>query len=687
MSEKYFLHTKRFPWIDEPTEEEFAKIITETDFSEEQIRQGKDFCYHLNKITHTTNTQNSYYCSMVYSLTQPDTLNGAGVIEHILHEEETYHLYRLWVYRNGEWIDKIPDTSFKVIEHEDESRNGIISNQKKLNISVKGLQLYDIFVIEDCFVRSFGENTFMLPNFFRAIEVLGNVYWAYAHYHFRLINERKEDIIYQKKFFRDDLWNLTHDEVWTVKPGKTFELSLPEYVNLTDVQREEYPYIDFVTKTDWKAITNFVVPRMEKVLQNVKLTDFAPEFAQELDRLTDIEEKIFHGIQYIQNQIRYIYDAGEMDDFIPQHPKHTRKNKQWDCKAKSALLKIVLEYIGVQADLTLVNYRTDSYIWWYLPSPLLFNHMIVRVTFQEKEYFIDVTSTEEYGYLEEREVYGFLYYLPLVKEGTLQCRTSYTQEKYAYETVTRIEVQKGVGHITITDTHRYGRANGMRKTFKNSNKRKMIDDWNESIFYCLNFHNSPEKKDPRNVFSDVTLEVVSDDHKKNEITLQYTARVDDIYFVDKQGKKFLMFFDGYLFPNIGEYRLKDIPFFHNFDRIKSEIHLSTDTTIDTREKYTRQECDIKNPYFTYTSKKDIKKNGGSVTIEYVPVRQKEIPFEDLKSLQTDYEKIWDSNYGLGLDILVRDWGYRAGIIFAVCIVVWVVLLQFWVFPEIYQGGW
>ena len=63
---------------------------------------------------------------------------------------------------------------------------------------------------------------------------------------------------------------------------------------------------------------------------------------------------------------------------------------------------------------------------------------------------------------------------------------------------------------------------------------------------------------------------------------------------------------------------EDLPFWHNFDSEKYEINLYTDQKIDTQEKYTVQESNINNPYFDFTSRKKITKNGATINIEFKP---------------------------------------------------------------------
>ena len=60
-----------------------------------------------------------------------------------------------------------------------------------------------------------------------------------------------------------------------------------------------------------------------------------------------------------------------MNGHKPQEPSITFQNKQGDCKAKCTLLKVILDYIGVESSIVLVNYNADFYLKYYLPCYLL----------------------------------------------------------------------------------------------------------------------------------------------------------------------------------------------------------------------------------------------------------------------------------------------------------------------------
>ena len=81
--------------------------------------------------------------------------------------------------------------------------------------------------------------------------------------------------------------------------------------------------------------------------------------------------------------------------------------------------------------------------------------------------------------------------------------------------------------------------------------------------------------------------------------------------------------------------------------------LKTDENIDTKEKYTVQECDIQNEYFTHKTQKFITKNSGKVIVEYNPLVNVEITLDKLESVRQDYHIMADSNFGIGIDVIEK----------------------------------
>lgn len=649
--ENYRIH-KAEDWAGNIDDQELINRIQDSDFARQQNNDGKDFCYFLDKKYHTSNTENSEYVCMAYTLNEPANLERASVSDIVVEENEVYHIHRISVLRDGVLIDKIPDTKIKVLDSENHSSGGILSSNKKINITIKDLRLYDILILEDSRVKPFTDRDFLRKEFSKYVWVSPDNYWAYGSYKFTFINERSQKVAYKKTFFRDDNGNVLAPETGYLEKGEKFVFEQTDYINPVDANREIFPYIDFATDNNWKELSDYIAPIYQEIFDKASLKDFAPGLVEKLDAISDPDEKIQFAIEYVQNNIYYIFNADEMNGHKPQEPAVTYENKQGDCKAKSVLLKVILNYLGVDASIVLVNFHTDFYIKYYLPSLLTFNHAIVKINHKGEEYFVDATIRDEFGILENRGFIYFMHYLEVKPDQHLKERKAYRYPYFCVDEKVDFNVKDSTGKLTLTTTYKGNRANAMRRYFKNTNKREIIDSWNNFLFYSLNYSNDRNGTDIRNVFKDAVIDVISDDKRLNEFRIQYSATIENPYFVDPKKNRFLMYFDRNLVKaSARDYIHKDLPFWHNFDSEKYEINLYTDQKIDTEEKYTVQESTINNPYFDFKSRKKVSKNGATVYIEYNPLVNLEIPQNEFEKFRTDHHTVADSNFGLGIDII------------------------------------
>ncbi|ABQ04600.1 hypothetical protein [Flavobacterium johnsoniae] len=639
-------------WAPKIDDNQLIESIKESDFSNKQVEEGRDFCYLLDKVYYTSDNENSEYACVAYTLNEPSNLESASVKDVVVEENETYIIHRISVLREGVLIDKIADTKIKVLDSENQSEGGILSSNKKVNITIKDLRLYDVLITEDSRVKVFTDRDFMRKEFLKYVYVTPSTYWAYGNYKFTFINDRKDPIAYKKAFFRDDEGNVLEPEIKHLKKGERFVIEKQDYINFFDTNREIAPFIDFATDSSWVDLANYIAPLYEEIYSKASLKEFAPKLVEKLDAITDKDEQLQFAIDYVQNHVYYIFNADEMNGHKPQEPSVTYENKQGDCKAKSVLLKVVLDYINVDSSVVLVNFNTDHYITHYLPSLLTFNHVILKINYKGETYFIDATSRDEFGLIENRGFIYFLHYLEVKQNQGLQIREPHKFSYYGINEKVDFSAQNSIGKLKLVTTYKGNRANYMRKYFKNTNKREIVDSWNNFLFYTLNYSNDRNGTDIRTIFKDAVIEIVSDDKKLNEFTIQYNAEIENPYFTDQQQNRFLMYFDRNMVKNgARDFMHTDIPFWHNFDNEKYEVNLLTDQKIDTQEKYTIQESTINNPYFDYTSRKKVTKNGASIYIDYKPLVNLEIPQKDFEEFRNAHHTVADSNFGIGIDII------------------------------------
>ncbi|MEN2399613.1 hypothetical protein GKZ90_0007485 [Flavobacterium sp. MC2016-06] len=639
-------------WASTIDDNQLIEYIKDSEFSQKQGDEGRDYCYFLDKIYYTSDKENSEYACLAYTLNEPSNLERASVVDVVLEENETYLIHRISVLRDGVLVDKIPDTKIKILDSENQSGGGVLSSNKKVNLTIKDLRLYDILIMEDSRVKVFTERDFLRKEFLKYVWVGPDSYWAYGKYKFTFINDRKKTIAYKKTFFRDEEGNVLEPEINLLKQGEKFIIDKENYINFVDSNREVSSFIDFATDSNWTDLSNYIFPIYDEIFEKSSLKEFAPNLVEKLDAITNKDEQLEFAIEYVQNHINYIFNADEMNGHKPQEPAVTYENKQGDCKAKSVLLKVVLDYIGIDSSIVLVNFNTDFYMKYYLPSLLTFNHVIVKINHKGESYFIDVTTRDEFGLIENRGYIYFMHYLEVKPNQQLQIKPSHKFSYYGVEDKSELIVENNIGKLKSRTKYKGSRANNMRKYFKNTNKREIIDSWNNFFFYTLNYSNDRNGVDVRNIFKDAVIEIISDDKKLNEFTIEYRTTIENPYFTDGKNNRFLMYFDRNIIKNSArDFIHKDITFWHNFDNEKYEISLITDQNIDVSEKFTAQESTINNKYFDYTSRKKITKNSGTINIDFKPLVNLEILQEDFEDFRNAHHEVADSNFGIGVDII------------------------------------
>lgn len=639
-------------WIDPTSDEELLSQIVETNFSQQQYDDGRDFCYFLKKIQYTDDTQNAEYNLMAYSIQQPGTLDFASVNEYVLYPAEHIVFHRISILRDGQLIDKLPDTRFKVLDHENQSVDGVINSSKKVNISIKDVRLYDIIIVEDTRVLTFTEKDFLRKACFKYIWFSPDVYWGYGSYSFNLINRRSQPVVYKKLYFRDMAGELMPVEQGQIAAGDTFSLRLENYLNPVDVNREVFPFIDFASDHTYEQLMQLVYPHYESALTAKSLEDYAADLVAKLDALgDDVEAKIQFAIEYVQNNVRYIYNEEEMHGHKPQDPWVTYEFKQGDCKAKTVLLKAVLAYIGVESEIVLVNYNADFYLRQYLPSLFNFNHVILKVRHNGESYFVDATYRDEYGTLENRSFISFLNYLSLKPNSTIQQRDGYKYPNFAIFDEVLFDVVNDVGKLTLKTTYRYGRANAMRRYFKNTNKKSIIDNTNNFIFGCLDLVDSELSNDKREIFKDANVQVVSDDKVNNVFVTEYSTIINNPYYVTSDGRKYLKFYDSAIVKQqLRDYVQKDVSFWQSFDSEKYRVSIRCDKPIEQHDETTNKQMNVDYELFKYSLKKKVSKFEAVADIEFVPLSNVEVAVADIPSLRERYSEVGRSAYGLGVAV-------------------------------------
>ncbi len=103
------------------------------------------------------------------------------------------------------------------------------------------------------------------------------------------------------------------------------------------------------------------------------------------------KEKVIKIYNYIVNNIRYSSISFRQSSYVPQDPTKTLNTRLGDCKDLSLLFVTLCREIGLKAELVLNNTRNNGKNDLPLPS-ISFNHCIAKVTIDEEDYFVELTS-------------------------------------------------------------------------------------------------------------------------------------------------------------------------------------------------------------------------------------------------------------------------------------------------------
>ncbi|EFR89298.1 conserved hypothetical protein [Listeria marthii FSL S4-120] len=547
-------------------------------------------------------------------------------------------------------IDKLDDINVKVLDYVRDENQASFNDEKKVTVLIRDLHLNDIFVIETSIERKYEESS-IRNQFFRWIYSAPNSYWAYGKYRFELKNETEKKLETNFHYFRDEAGAILEKDKVMVPHNESYTIEKENYIGEDAKELELTPFIDFVTEQTYPEITKTISDIYQKFYQ-VDIAGFAADLVAELDTLPSLDHKIKHAIDFVQKEVYYLYNETEMDGHEPQAAEVTFSTKQGDCKAKTVLLKVILDYLGVDSELILVNYGSDVFLPVYTPSPFNFNHAILKITHEGQVYFVDATMSNDQGFLANRQKNSFMYYLE-IKAGTeLQKQEPFEDGEPAAEENFRCDVKGNVAEVIFERKLRGGMANGSRDMFKNESNKEILSRYNYTTYKCMTLYKSFEENEIEQHFSNTSVQIIEDNKDLNELSVVYKATITDPYEVENK-KRYLHFWNYGNFIDDGaeKHFHKDYPYWIDRNVIKTEIHLTTDHAIDQQDSYTRQECDIKSKYLKHRMTKKLHKNGASCYIEYRPYHNLAIKGKDLEEYVKANKQVLDSNWGIGIDII------------------------------------
>jgi lipoprotein NlpI len=238
------------------------------------------------------------------------------------------------------------------------------------------------------------------------------------------------------------------------------------------------------------------------------------------------------ALAWLQREIRYFSLSLGESSHRPASPDLVLQRRFGDCKDKAYFLISLLDAMGIEAHPVLMSTRRKSRQEQLLPSPGMFDHAIVEIRLDGRDYFVDPTLFEQKGRIDRiGQAYEGAQVL-VVAAGTAALTTIpaapeelATSERHDAAVLKKFD---GEGELVSTQTF-VGPGAGLMRAVLARAERKMIEKGIESSFI--------------KTYPGATLAgpvEIQDDTEANRLTV--TTRVRIPGFAHKSGKNWMLQF-------------------------------------------------------------------------------------------------------------------------------------------------
>lgn len=352
------------------------------------------FSVRLNDVQFHLDQQSASYVHRALTARDIGSLDGIANVELSLQPDyEVLQMHRLAVHRGGRVEDRLDSADVRFLQRERGLEQGVYSGRVTVAIVVPDLRVGDTLELE---YTTIGANPVFEGRFMEAAmwDASFPVAWR------RVVIDMPEQ--------RPVAWRLIGlpggpaptpaerhraGRRLLVFEGRDLPVRLPDQGAPPDVQQARW--LQFSEYASWSEVDAWAL-RLFRAEAPAAALDaaLAPARAARTP-----EQAAVRALEFVQNEIRYLSLSLGENSHRPASPAEVLRRRYGDCKDKSLLLVTMLRALGLQADPVLVPLGLHKGLDQYLPSPMLFDHAIVRLTIGGKQVFLDPTRQGQHGML------------------------------------------------------------------------------------------------------------------------------------------------------------------------------------------------------------------------------------------------------------------------------------------------
>ncbi len=169
-----------------------------------------------------------------------------------------------------------------------------------------------------------------------------------------------------------------------------------------------FPVLQLSETDSWEEVADWGAALYTVNNPDPALDELARQLASRVpskDQSPDVGGVVNAIVNFVQNEIRYQAFHNGVFAFQPVSPSQVARFRYGDCKDKSRLLVDLLSRNGIKAHAAFVSTKMGPLLNDFLPSPLAFDHVIVRINdVSAGSAWIDPTINDQGGFWNQRAI-------------------------------------------------------------------------------------------------------------------------------------------------------------------------------------------------------------------------------------------------------------------------------------------
>jgi len=270
-------------------------------------------------------------------------------------------------------------------------------------------------------------------------------------------------------------------------------------------------------------------------------TELAAEVEAICARTSDAAARVVEGLRLVQQTLRYHAVAIGEGGFRPRALRTIWSTRYGDCKDASVLLTSVLRQMGLEASCALVNVGQGADLHNFIPSPRAFNHCIVRLRLNGRDYWLDGTRPPQSGDLAHLTQARFGWALPMIPDATLVAiePPPLTVIREVVERWTFPRDAARAARLDCSTTSRSWRADETRRLVENRDLSALADLYRDQLERDLNSN-----------LREISPMAVEDSASANSVTLRESYEVERAMVPISSDRRRFVSFDDIVRPNL-----------------------------------------------------------------------------------------------------------------------------------------